>query len=69
MVCGVSLKRFANSVISRITFARSTCWYAWIIRPYSIIASETWSSWLNSSAVTADPSAALCPPLALRLPD
>jgi hypothetical protein len=51
MVCGVSLKRFANSVISRITFGTEYLPYAWIIRPYSIIASESWSSWLNSSAV------------------
>lgn len=51
MVCGVSLKRFANSVISRITFGTEYLPYAWSIRPYSIIASESWSSWLNSSAV------------------
>jgi len=44
MVCGVSLKRFANSVISRITFGTEYPRYAWIIRPYSIIASESWSS-------------------------
>jgi hypothetical protein len=35
MVCGVSLKRFANSVISRITFGAEYPRYDWIIRPNS----------------------------------
>ncbi len=33
MVCGVSLKRVANSWISTITFGAQDPQYAWIIRP------------------------------------